>query len=440
MKSRNKLVLVIASLILPALACFSGGGTTPAGPPDPGAVETSVAATMTAMAAAITDTPVPPPVPAVLRVAFVDGGDLWLWMEGIPAVELHDDAFDVGDVRLSDDGQVIAFSLVDNYDFRGLWAINTDGSSLRMLVDAPTINSMSADPSALGANPWRWDFVPGSHTLAFNTHLVFDGPGLAIQNDLRLLNADTSALSTLLAPGDGGEFYYSPEGSQIAIVTPTDISLINADGSNRRDAVLTYASVMTYSEYQYYAVPRWSTDGSQLRVVIPSPDMMDPAATIEVFEIPLDGTPPVSVGLTAAFPPLFVQESTLSPDLSKVAFTRRVGAAGSNTVELHFVEPATGTMSLYYTGTNVEFENWSPGGTHFVYAEGSARYMGALGGGSGLVAGLADVRKVVWIDATRYLFTNGSTGSWQLQLGVLGGSTTFIVSPAADFVTFDFSY
>jgi hypothetical protein len=366
---------------------------------------------------------------------------LWLWTEGGAAVELHDNPLAVGDMRLSDDGQVVAFLLVEiNFLPNSIMAINTDGSGLRTLVDETTLSGMTSDPAALAVGPHQMEFVPGTHTLAFNTMPYFDGPGLILENDLRLVDADSGSLTTLISPGAGGRFHYSPDGTQVAIVTPSDISLMNADGSNWRDAVLAYTSVITYSEAPYFANPRWSADSSQLRVVIASADILDPAATITLYDLPLDGSPAVSLGFTSAKAPVFNQDPTLSPDMSMVAFTRQVGDPASSTIELHFVEPATGITTFYHSGANLDFENWSPNGTHFVFVEGGSRNLGELGAGFGPVAGLSDVRRVVWVDGARFLFTNGSIGAFQLQLGSIGAPAVWIVSPTADFIVFDFSY
>jgi hypothetical protein len=77
---------------------------------------------------------------------------------------------------------------------------------------------------------------------------------LLIENDLQILDLDLGKMDTLLAPGQGGQVFYSPNGSQIAITIPTSLSLFDADGLNRHE-VLTYTMNITYSEYQYHIQP-----------------------------------------------------------------------------------------------------------------------------------------------------------------------------------------
>ena len=108
------------------------------------------------------------------------------------------------------------------------------------------------------------------------------------------MDAESGEISLLLKAGEGGNFYYSPDGQQIALVTPEDISLINANLSNRRGSVLEYIPVITYSEYLYYAEPAWSPDSSHLLVDIPPEDpMKQPPDSHSIFRIPADGSQPV---------------------------------------------------------------------------------------------------------------------------------------------------
>ena len=54
-------------------------------------------------------------------------------------------------------------------------------------------------------------------------------------------------------------------------MTSGTIRLVNADGSERREA-FTYTPVVTRSEFQYYAQPVWAPDSDCLRVAIPPAD------------------------------------------------------------------------------------------------------------------------------------------------------------------------
>jgi hypothetical protein len=180
----------------------------------------------------VASTPVPVDAyeaPAGLRIAFVREGDVWLWTaeerEAIPLTVIGDAE---GDLRISDDGQLVAF-------LRGweeLWMVSTDGTGERPLVTSGEFGELGPDDAGAILNRFEW--VAGTHILAFNTRLP-TAIGQTLNHDLHLLDADSLRLTTLIPSGEGGEFYHSPDGSQIALVTPNEISLIDADGENRRD-------------------------------------------------------------------------------------------------------------------------------------------------------------------------------------------------------------
>jgi hypothetical protein len=148
-----------------------------------------------------------------------------------------------------------------------LWVINSDGTDERLLVSAEDLDTMA--PGDARAAPHQFEWVPGRNQLAFNTHLQM-AFGSALNNDLHRVDASTGEWSTLLPAGEGGGFYYSPDGSQIAVVTGGEIDLVDAEG-RQRERVLTYTPVNTGSEYQFYARPVWASDGHALRVAIPPP-------------------------------------------------------------------------------------------------------------------------------------------------------------------------
>jgi hypothetical protein len=453
MKPNRKLYLFLIVVFLALLACGpSDLGLPNQAPDDAGAVATSVAATMTAAAPGNppgTQPPglptappggtQPPPAPAVLRIAFNDGNNLKLWTEGVGVTNLYT-GDRVDQLLLSDDGQVVAFvTLSMDWVFTGLWAAQTDGSSVQRLVDAPTMNAFKSDPGALEALPYYMEFIPGTHTLAFNTRLTYEGPGLAIQDDLRLLDMDTGLLSTFLDVGQAGMFYYSPDGSQIALSTPTSISLINADGTNRRDDVLTYPAISTYSEYQWYSFPRWWPDGSQLDVVIPSPDMLAPGATMTVWNIPTDGTPPFFLGTYTTNMAVFDSDRYISPDMSRVAYLQQVPPAENNIWDLHIAE-LNGASNVVFATGNLRFVSWSPESGWFVYTENQDYKVAQVGDGVWPLADHPTARGMQWIDEDNFIYLSGSSGSWDLRMGSFNFPSIQIGTSTADTpITFDFS-
>ena len=152
------------------------------------------------------------------------------------------------------------------------------------------------DSNAAAVNPYQFEWISGTHEIAFNTHQVFQGPGFSVLDDLHVVNTDSNEIITILPSGMGGAFVYSPDATQIAISTPNSISLVNSDGSNRKD-VLFYDLVNTDSEYRYYAHPVWDPSSEYLYVAIPPSDpLSEPRQETTLWYIPTDGSDPYDYG------------------------------------------------------------------------------------------------------------------------------------------------
>ncbi|RPI82777.1 MAG: hypothetical protein EHM41_17560 [Chloroflexi bacterium] len=282
-----------------------------------------------------TETPDPSPTtepaPAQpLKIAYTKDGDAWLWVEGGSPTQLTTSG-GVIDIRLSDDGSVVAFLKQATELISELWAVNADGSNEHPLVTAGELRQV--DPRAFGVTVNRYEFVPGSHVIAYNTRQVFEGPVYFMYNDLNLVDSGTLEKRTLLPVGEGGDFFYSPDGSQIALTTSEYIQIVNADGSNRRH-VLDFQRINTASEYQFYPTPVWAADSSRMAVVIPPVEPFNyPIGMSTIYSIPVDGSAAVQVGqVEAMYLPGFTY---ISPDMRYVLYAKMVGEPEQNLRELH---------------------------------------------------------------------------------------------------------
>ena len=443
MKTKQKLSILSIILLLAALACSltpdTGGEATIPGD----MVETSVAQTLAAESgengesgtepAPMDETPTTPTTEpeTPLHVAYIDDGDLWLWTEAGGNVELYTGET-VNDLLLSPDGEVVAFTTIGaDYLITGLWRIFTDGTGLQKLVSSADFLGM-ATGDAIGAAPYLWQFIPGTHTVAFNTKLLFEGPGLLIQGDLRHVNLDTGALSIFLPAGEAGNFYYSPDGSRIAMTTPTSISLINADGSNRQDDVVTFDFVNTASEAAFYPAPRWAADSSRLWALIPSSQPFEPDATFEVFEVSSNGETVSSLGVYPSEAAHFNSAQAISPDGNHVAYLQRVGDAR----ELHIAQFGGGDTN--YSPAVEGIKGWSLDSAHFLYGrQVGETWIGTLGGVPELLDGGTSVGDVVWLPDGQFVYSSGTYGAFSIRLGTLGAGSILIASPASDFAVFD---
>lgn len=381
-------------------------------------------------------TPTPTPTPVPFHLVYVREGDAWLWTRGGSPAAVTSTG-DVVEADISDDGQRVALVRKVDETHEEIWVVNPDGSNLRSLVSAADFDGMTTDPDALTTRPSRLDWVPGSYTIVFNTYPTYMGPGYFLNNDLRLVDADSGAQTTLLPPDQGGEFYYSPDGTKIAVVTPTRISVVNADGTNRRD-LLTYPTVITYSEYNYYPRPVWTPDGSALRVVIPPEDpLAEPRQDTNLWHLPADGSPANKL-FTKTTIPFFVQVPRLTSDTQKIAYLQVKTPGDDKKRELHLANADGSEDRLYATGPLI-FHEWSPNGNHFIYSEnGENPKVGKPGEAPTPISGTSRIRDVKWINNREYLYLNRNSGIWELWIGSLDTSNALIASSTGDIISYDF--
>jgi len=366
-----------------------------------------------------------------------------LWVEGGQNQALTSSGR-VTDVRLSDDEAVVAFTRqVDDFHWE-LWAVNSDGSNERLLVgvnDLEALPDITREEFTRAIVPARFEWVPGTHQLAYNTQQVGEGPGQFLSDDLRLVNADSLERITLFPEGMGGQFYYSPDGKQIAIVTPTKISLIDSNGMNPREKVLSYPEVMTYSEYWYYARPVWAPDSSLLVAAIPPQDpLAEPRQPTTLWNIPITGESGRLAGSidTTAF---FASEVSFSPDLSRIAFLRETGDPALNQRELYIASNDGNEATLYHTASFLQFLGWAGSSDQFLFQSGDppVYQVGRVGGDftplPGVPAGYFDVR---FVDDQRFLHLAEINGQFDLQLTDMSGNSVTIASPIGTPASYDF--
>ena len=449
----KRVVFAIFSMIAGSLACTLPGATPTANQP---ALATGVSATLTALAPmAAEGTPTassapepsqaaptasaPPMQPQTgLQIVYIDGGNVWLLSGDQPARQLTNGG-DAYRALISDDGQQIVYLRRDPQDSHPveIRTVGRDGQGDRSLFAPAQFDALYPLKSFVHNDLNSIVFLPGTHTLMLNTQGIAEGPGLAKYDDLLTLDADTGALRTLFAPGEGGDFAISPDGARLAIVRPDSISLANADGSGLRATLIRYTPVTTYSEYQYYAQPVWSPDSTTLGVVIPSPDPLAPNPTGTVWKVSADGGQPSQVGrLSGDF--FFIQTGvapSLSPSMAWVAFLQ--GGGGSSPPDLHLIHP-DGSGEVVIPGANARWEGWSPGSDHFAYSAGGppALFVGELGSTPFQIGQGQNLR---WLSDDAYLYLAGTTGDWTLRTGTVRGGSRVLASPAGDFINYDFA-
>jgi hypothetical protein len=362
-----------------------------------------------------------------LRVVYSDEKNVWLWQNGVASLLTALEGYT--EVKLSDDGELIAFKR-DGL----LWVINSDGTNERLLVNSDHLETIEPGTNDHKLVVHQFDWVADTHTLLFNTS--FSGFGGFNRDDLHLIDADTLTWKALRGAGEGGIFFIAPNGKQLVVVTPNEISLMNVNGSDYR-SLLKYSQIDTSSEYYYYAKPTWSIDSQSLVVDIPPREYNDhPTTALKViWHLFVDGRSPIQISQLPA------QELYLfSPDFSKLAYSD----LNTNFVnEIHIANIDGSEDMIYQSKINMNFETWSPDSKYFVLISRTSRqYFLARVGDEPMLLTEQDSQDFLWIDELHFLYKNIHNGTCELRLGTFGKPsvllTTFALASSGCFKPYDF--
>ncbi len=402
-------------------------------------VDLEISADVTAEPGAETDDSVPI---YPLKVAYVKNENAWIWTEDGGSSPITSQG-GVGDVRLSDDGQWVVFWRGSN-----LWVVNSDGTDERNLTTQRDFAGLEIDdelaPYVTSINPYQVAWLPGSHQLYFNTSPQLEGPGLFLNDDLWVVDVASGQLSLVLPPGEGGNFYFSPDGLQLAVVTSGRIDLMDPDGGNRREG-LSHTPVVTYSEFQYYATPIWALDSSSFLAAIPPADPMagDHQPT-SIWLKNIDERPPRLLGNLTALP----GTTSFNSDLSHVAYQFGEGIThGPDSpppgLAIAEIGPDGLGESTVYSQEADSLGEWSADNIRFIYSPGGSakpvRYIATLAGDPlALGDGQSAIASANWVGENHVLFQQQNGFAWEILLSQPGGQTTLVDSveglpPAMDF-------
>lgn len=377
-----------------------------------------------------------------LTVVYLKDGNLWRW--SATGNQQLTTSGDIYQPNLSPDGQIVAY-LRPLGDFQvELWAIDISGQNERLLVsvdDLNTIGGGARDPNALAIAPYEYDWIPGTHQLAFNTQQVLQGPGLFLLDDFHIVNADLLQLKMILLAGWGGVFRVSPDGEKVVLSTPTTIALAEMDGSNYRQ-VLTYPPVVTYSDYRYYARPVWKMDSSGLWVAIPPADpLSDPVETTALYEIRLSDSEARLVNQVTAVP--YIESPVAySPDAEYLIYLRESGDPQAHLRELYIAKPDGSGAWMYQRDYLLKFVNWSIDSQRFVYTvgENQSAWLGDLqAAAQEMISEVNPIVQMLWIDKDHFLFTRVNLDKVDLYLGNLDSPARLLADQIDPPMIFDYS-
>jgi hypothetical protein len=238
--------------------------------------------------------------PDVLLVAYSIDGSLILSVGFNAPVPLTEGFGDYSPL-ISPDGSMVLFKRSAGLSPAGLnrfdlWVVNIDGSEARRLVVANELPGQEGELAETGETvlfdrlPYQIAWLPDGSGVVFNTELAVDY-GEKTFNDLWVADLATFAVTQVIADGQGGNFAYSPGGSELMVAGNTSVSLYDATFENSRQ-LLTFPFVDTASEFGFIPIPVWAPDGSYALVAIPDPTMgrnyIDPIEA-DIWQLPLTG-------------------------------------------------------------------------------------------------------------------------------------------------------
>ncbi len=422
----------------------------PTSPPTPSGdmLATRVAATLTAMApesgtgspdvpstpgpamvTSVPSSPVPPTtaVPEVrLRLVYTDGGFIMALDDGGGPRRLGR-ADRVQRVYLTQDGTRVVFLREVDAQRQEIWVINSDGTGERRLLSADDMDALHPRDPGTHLAPYQVVVVPGTHGVLFNTWVLHEGPGLIVSRDLFYLDVDSGALTRLLDRGEAGHrFALSPDGRVLALLHPDAIDMARLEGTALRDVrrrVLTFTPVNTYSEYAFIPEVTWQTGAEALGVVIPPPDIMDPAPPpLRFWRVTPEGATRLGE--------LPGEGGCLSPDLQWAVVYRG---------ESQLLARSDGSAARVYPEGGCF---WSPDSRYFAgFSSEGPRMLsvGRVDGSPAITFPLGDEAGTGfhWLSEDTFYLWVGRRGAWRLVRGSLGGTWETLVSSASDFPSYD---
>jgi hypothetical protein len=432
------LKFVLITVVLFATGCSS------VGIPSPSATLGSVGTALPSPAAAPSNGP-------GLVVAFVKDGNIQLWDQSTGQVQTILDTGDVIAVTMSDDGQVIAFvrrSAVQRTEEEwleqsALWAVDRNGGNPRELVSAESLRQRLNAVERESTNIPQMQWIPGTHRLLFSgwKYIVqAEGESHAIPEGLYLVDADARTDTTVVPAGNNLRFAVSPDGGQVALMSPNSLGFVNVDGSNPRPDVLTYSSVGLTGPV--FPTGVWTQNSQDFVMTAPS-ENSSTGINFTVRRVPADGTPPEALAEVPGSEPGSI---TFSPDGRQMAFVQFTDTQPPE-IGGWTITPLTPEAGPLAIPAKIEFEgfanvHWSPTGDPFT------RDLRKLCPDATSDSDVCDARihfdgtlaALQWIDGNRLLFLTRNPSALFLGemdfSGNLDGTTIPIVAwPVEDWVS-----
>ncbi len=352
--------------------------------------------------------PSPMPKPAVLRVAYAKAGSIMLWSEGAVSRQLAE-ATNVEQVRISDDGQTVAYLGRNPSGVYELSAVHADGSGQRTLVGQDYLQTTQP-----AGNIVSFDFAPASHSLYFATD----------QYDLHRVDVASGAPVLMFAAGQGGFFSFSPDGQWMTLYHPNELALAHLDGTESR-VVFRYPEDFRYTMVGPEII--WKPDSSGFWLASASGPQGTPD-NMTVWFIPVAGEPAKQRSYTGPY------GANLSPDGRSLVYLDYQ----HEPVDVHIIT-SDGKDTLYGSYVNVGFMGWAPDSQHFLLSLSEDQrlkvpFLCAAGEQPAQLTDTDDALPVAWIDAEQVVFASHGKA---LRLQRLGSPSILLDADASSW--FDYA-
>ena len=384
-------------------------------------------------------------LPAAVGFAYTDEKGLWA-VDGKAGVRQLVAGEGLSQPIISPDRSRVAY-WVQRDDHRELWTVRWDGTGATLLLNERElpVTDLPAGSTERRLNDMRW--LPERNALAVTTVAVPGSADLAPSMELWQLNVESGALQRVADMGRAVRPFYSPDGNQFALLQygtesdPTgDLTLVNADGSNRRVVLRFPAGPTTASTDSQIA---WLPDGNGLWAYVPDPSTSSDKDGTPVAGGPLNGATlyrvPSAGGEVQSAGRVDGSQVFWSPDGSRLVYTR---AGKDGALELFLANADGANPQLYASLGSGRFVNWAPDGAHFIYTDGigpddnGQTYVGAperAPQSLGKSISLFDPR---WISSRQLLALHDTGTNWLLVTRTLDGDAVGI-QPLPHEATYD---
>ena len=274
-------------------------------------------------------------------------------------------------------------------------------------------------------NLWSWTEAGGNAQLT-NTgdmstaRVSDDGQLLAFMRGREVWTVGMDGRNARLLStqvNEGGELWFSPDGSKLAVSTTDHIDVINL-------GTATSVTVTMYPTLQsgYYPEIVWSPDALGFKTVIPPQAETGQAEMLFVFT---DGTVASLAKFTMS--PLSESLPFLSPDGGYLIYAANLDSSQKS---LYLMDSSGATRSYGEPASHVQPYGWLPDSKHFVFGLGELQrtFIGSVD--SPPVSNDAKFPPITqWVDDEHYL----SSENGNLILGDFNGAQTLIDSQVSNF-------